>query len=181
MTLEPRPRRNAFVAGTGNLDAAVTYEPYLSLVRDKPESGKLIANSLQYPMVFDTFGCTPKFIKENPKAVKALVESYFQALDMIAKDKTKAFTIMGADVKQTAEQFEKSQSKTQVGRPRSQQEVLQRRDPGLQQGGGRPAAGDRRDQDAAGQHGYAVRHQLPQLNDVLQGAAIRSLSVARAP
>jgi NitT/TauT family transport system substrate-binding protein len=111
VTLEPAAAANAFVAGTGNLDAAVTYEPYLSLVRDKPESGKLIADSLQYPMVFDTFGCTPKFIKENPKAVKALVESYFQALDMIAKDKTKAFTIMGADVKQTAEQFEQSQSK----------------------------------------------------------------------
>ena len=43
--------------------------------------------------------------------MKALVDSYFQALDMIAKDKTKAFTIMGADVKQTAEQFEKSQEK----------------------------------------------------------------------
>jgi NitT/TauT family transport system substrate-binding protein len=43
--------------------------------------------------------------------VKALVDSYFQALDMIGKDKQKAFTIMGADVKQTAEQFEKSQAK----------------------------------------------------------------------
>ena len=62
-------------------------------------------------MVFDSFGCTPKFIKENPKAVKALVDSYFQALEMIEKDKVKAFTIMGADVKQTAEQFEKSQAK----------------------------------------------------------------------
>ncbi len=111
VTLEPAPAANAFVAGTGNLDAAVTYEPYLSLVRDKPDSGRLIADSLQYPMVFDTFGCTPKFIKDNPKAAKALTESYFQALDMIAKDKQKAFTIMGADVKQTAEQFEKSQSK----------------------------------------------------------------------
>ena len=111
VTLEPAAAANAFVAGTGDLDAAVTYEPYLSLVRNKPESGKLLADSLQYPMVFDSFGCTPKFIKENPKAVKALVDSYFQALDMIAKDKTKAFTIMGADVKQTAEQFEKSQEK----------------------------------------------------------------------
>ena len=103
-----------YMYGSGvakDLDAAVTYEPYLSLVRDKPETGKLIADSLQYPMVFDSFGCTPKFIKENPKAVKALVESYFQALDMIQKDKQKAFTIMGADVKQTAEQFEKSQAK----------------------------------------------------------------------
>ena len=111
VTLEPAPAANAFVAGTGSLDAAVTYEPYLSLVRDKPESGKLIADSLQYPMVFDTFGCTPKFIKENPKAAKALTESYFQALEMINKEPKKAFTIMGADVKQTPEQFEKSQSK----------------------------------------------------------------------
>ena len=111
VTLEPAPAANAFVAGTSNLDAAVTYEPYLSLVRDKPESGKLIADSLRYPMVFDTFGCTPKFMKENPKAAKALTESYFEALDMIANDRQKAFTIMGADVKQTAEQFERSQSK----------------------------------------------------------------------
>ena len=111
VTLEPAPAANAFVAGTSNLDAAVTYEPYLSLVHDKPETGKLIADSLQYPMVFDTFGCTPKFMKENPKAAKALTESYFEALDMIANDRQKAFTIMGADVKQTAEQFERSQSK----------------------------------------------------------------------
>lgn len=111
VTLEPGPAANAFVAGTSGLDAAVTYEPYLSLVRDKPETGKLIADSLQYPMVFDTFGCTPKFLKENPKAAKALADGYFEALEMIKADKTKAFTIMGADVKQTAEQFEKSQSK----------------------------------------------------------------------
>ena len=55
VTLEPAPAANAFVAGTGDLDAAVTYEPYLSLVRNKPESGKLLADSLQYPMVFDSF------------------------------------------------------------------------------------------------------------------------------
>ena len=111
VTLEPSPAATAFVAGTSDLDAAVTYEPYLSLVRDKPEAGRLIADSLQYPVVFDSFGCTPDFIKANPKATKALVESYFQALEMIQKDRQKAFTIMGADVKQTAEQFEKSQSK----------------------------------------------------------------------
>lgn len=111
VTLEPAQAANAFIAGNSGLDAAVTYEPYLSQVRLKPDAGKLIADSLQYPMVFDTFGCTPKFIKENPAAAKALTESYFDALDMIEKDKAKAFSIMGADVKQTAEQFEKSQSK----------------------------------------------------------------------
>ena len=109
-TLEPAPAANAFVAGNAGLDAAVTYEPYLSQVRKNPNVGKIIVDSLSQPIVFDSFGCTPKFIKENPKAVKALVDSYFQALDMIAADKTKAFTIMGADVKQTAQQFEESQS-----------------------------------------------------------------------
>ncbi len=79
-------------------------------MRDKPESGKLIASSLDYPVVFDSFGCTPKFLKDNPKAAKALTESYFEALDMIAREPAKSFEIMGADVKQTGEQFKKSQS-----------------------------------------------------------------------
>ena len=111
VTLEPAPAANAFVAGNSGLDGAVTYEPYLSLVRNKPESGKLIMDSLMLPVVLDSFGCTPKFIKDNPKATQALVDSYFQALDMIKADKAKAFAIMGADVKQTAEQFEASQAK----------------------------------------------------------------------
>lgn len=109
-TLEPGPAANAFVTGQNGLDAAVTYEPYIGLVRDKPESGKLIASSLDYPVVFDSFGCTPKFLKGNPKAAKALTESYFDALDMIAKEPAKSFEIMGADVKQSGEQFKKSQS-----------------------------------------------------------------------
>jgi NitT/TauT family transport system substrate-binding protein len=110
VNLEPSPAATAFVAGNSGLDAAVTYEPYLSMVRGKPDAGKVLADSLQYPAVFDTFGCTPKFIKENPKAVKALADSYFDALDMIAADRMKAFTIMGADTKQTAMEFEASQS-----------------------------------------------------------------------
>src|SRR5215470_4924889 len=56
-------------------------------------------------MVMDTFGCTPEFLSGNPKAAQALADSYFQALEMIAKDRAKAYEIMGADVKQSAEQF----------------------------------------------------------------------------
>jgi NitT/TauT family transport system substrate-binding protein len=57
----------------------------------------------------DTFGCTPKFLAENPKAAKALADAYFEALDMIKADPKKSFEIMGADVKQSAEAFEASQ------------------------------------------------------------------------
>ena len=108
VNLEPAVAAQAFIAGQN--DAAMTYEPYLSAVRDKPEAGKIIATTLDYPMVMDTFGCTPKFIQENPKAVEAIVRSYFEALEMIKSDPKKSFEIMGADVKQTGEAFEKSQA-----------------------------------------------------------------------
>ena len=108
VTLEPGPAAQAFIAGQS--DAAMTYEPYLSSVREKPDAGKIIATTLDYPMVMDTFGCTPKFIQEHPKLVQAMVDSYFEAVQMIKQDPKKSFEIMGAVVKQTGEQFEKSQS-----------------------------------------------------------------------
>jgi len=78
-------------------------------VRSNPSAGKIIATTLDYPMIMDTFGCTPKFLADNPKAAKALADSYFEAIDLIAKEPKKSFEIMGADVKQSAEQFEASQ------------------------------------------------------------------------
>jgi len=110
VNLEPQAAANAMIAGTAGIDAAMTYEPYLGAVRAKPEAGKIIATTLDYPMVMDTFGCTPKFLADNPKAAKALADGYFDALAMIKADPRKSFEIMGADVKQTGEQFEKSQA-----------------------------------------------------------------------
>jgi NitT/TauT family transport system substrate-binding protein len=110
VNLEPQAAANAMIAGTDGVDAAMTYEPYLGAVRAKPEAGKIIATTLDYPMVMDTFGCTPKFLAENPKAAKALADSYFAAVDMIKTDPKKSFEIMGADVKQSGEAFEKSQA-----------------------------------------------------------------------
>ena len=103
VNLEPGPAAQAFLAGQN--DAAVTYEPYLSAVRDKPDQGHILATTLDYPMVLDTLGCTPKFLDGNPAAAKALVDGYFDALDAIKADPKKADEIMGADVKQTGEEF----------------------------------------------------------------------------
>ena len=110
VNLEPQEAANAMIAGTEGVDAAMTYEPYLGAVRAKPEAGKIIATTLDYPMIMDTVGCTPKFLAENPKAAKALADAYFDAVAMIKADPAKSFEIMGADVKQSAEQFEKSQA-----------------------------------------------------------------------
>jgi NitT/TauT family transport system substrate-binding protein len=110
VNMGPQPAANAMIAGTDGIDAAMTYEPYLSAVRAKPEAGKIIATTLDYPMVMDTFGCTPKFLAENPKAAKGLADAYFDAVAMIKADPKKSFEIMGADVKQSGEAFEKSQA-----------------------------------------------------------------------
>ena len=106
VNLEPAAAAQSFVAGQN--DAAMTYEPYLSTVRDNPDAGKIIATTLDYPVVMDSVGCTPEFIAANPDAVKALAKSYYDALEMIKTVQAKAYEIMGADVKQTGEQFGKS-------------------------------------------------------------------------
>ena len=109
VNLEPQAAANAMIAGTAGVDAAMTYEPFLGAVRAKPEAGRILATTLDYPMIMDTFGCTPKFLTENPKAAKALADAYFDALVMIRTEPKKSFEIMGADVKQSGEQFEASQ------------------------------------------------------------------------
>jgi NitT/TauT family transport system substrate-binding protein len=108
VNMEPGPAAQAFIAGQN--DAAMTYEPFLSSVRAAPQAGKILATTLDYPMVMDTFGCTPTFLDGNTKASKALADSYFEALEMITKDPAKSNEIMGADVKQTGEAFAKSSS-----------------------------------------------------------------------
>nr|WP_246333302.1 ABC transporter substrate-binding protein [Aureimonas mangrovi] len=108
VNMEPGPAAQAFVAGQN--DAAMTYEPYLSTVRDAPDSGKILATTLDYPAVMDTVGCTPAFLEENPDTARALATSYFEALEMIEAEPERSYEIMGADVNQTGEQFAASAS-----------------------------------------------------------------------
>jgi NitT/TauT family transport system substrate-binding protein len=106
VTLSPQAAAQAFVAGQN--DAAMTYEPYLSTVRANPAAGKIMATTLDYPMVMDTVGCAPDWLKGNPKAAQALTNAYFDALEMIKAEPAKANEIMGAAVKQSGEAFAKS-------------------------------------------------------------------------
>lgn len=107
-TLSPQAAAQSFVAGQN--DAVFTYEPYLSTVRENPAAGRILATTLEYPMVLDTVGCDPGWIQANPQAAQALVNSFFAALDAIAADPQRAHAIMGAAVKQSGAQFAKSAS-----------------------------------------------------------------------
>ena len=106
VTLGAQPAAQAFVSGSG--DAALTYEPYLSTIRAKPEAGKILVTSKEYPVVVDVLVFTRAFIEKNPKAVKATVDSFFEALDMIKKEPARAYELMGSTVKQSGDAFSKS-------------------------------------------------------------------------
>jgi NitT/TauT family transport system substrate-binding protein len=106
VTLGAQPAAQAFVAGQG--DAAITYEPYLSTVRAKPDAGKILVTSKEYPVVVDVLVFKKDFIEKNPKIVKATVDSFFEALDMIKREPDKAYELMGSVVKQPGEAFAKS-------------------------------------------------------------------------
>jgi NitT/TauT family transport system substrate-binding protein len=108
VTMPAQPAAQAFV--TGQNDAAVTYEPYLSTVRAKPDAGKIIVTSKDYPVVIDTLVFRTDFIEKHPQAVKRVVDSFFEALDMIKRDPAKSYELMGSTVKQSGEAFATSAS-----------------------------------------------------------------------
>lgn len=107
-TMGAQPAAQSFVAGEN--DAAVTYEPYLSTVRNNAAAGKILVTTKDYPVVIDTLTFSKDFIAKHPKVVKAVVDSYYEALDMIKREPQKAYEIMGGVVKQTGEQFGRSAS-----------------------------------------------------------------------
>jgi len=105
-TMGAQPAAQAFVAGQG--DAALTYEPYLSTVREKPDAGKILVTSIEYPVVVDVLVFRKDFIEKHPKLVKATVDSFFEALDMIKKEPAKSYEMMGSTVKQAGDAFGRS-------------------------------------------------------------------------
>src|SRR5213075_53597 len=106
VTLGAQPAAQAFVAGQG--DAAITYEPYLSTVRAKPDAGKILVTSKEYPVVVDVLVFKKDFIEKHPKIVKATVDSFFEPLDMIKREPSKSYELMGSTVKQPGDAFAKS-------------------------------------------------------------------------
>lgn len=103
LDLEAGPAANALVAGKA--DAAVTYEPYLAALREKPDVGTVLTTTLDEPVISDTFGCRSAFLASQPQAAKALADSFFEVLELIAADPVTSYARMGAPAKQTGTQF----------------------------------------------------------------------------
>ena len=86
----------AFIAG--QIPAAVTWEPHLSLVREKKQ-GKVLIDSSQTPgLIVDVVDLTCDYIKKNPKDVEAFTKGLFKAVDFIKTNPDEAYAIMAKGV-----------------------------------------------------------------------------------
>ena len=145
VNLEPGPAAQAFIAGQN--DAAMTYEPYLS-------SGARQARSRQdhrhHARLSDGDGHRSAARRSSSPTTrrprKALADSYFEALDMIAKRAGEGLRDHGRRREADRRAVRQVGQVPALAGPGGQQEVLRRRVQGLLEGSGRPAAGDRHHQ-----------------------------------
>ena len=161
-TLSPQAAAQAFVAGQN--DAAMTYEPYLSSVRDNPQAGKILATTLDYPMVMDTLGCAPDWLKANPKAAQGLVNALLRCPGhdqgrpgQVQRDHGRRRQADRRGLRQVV------LLPALAGQGR-QPEVLCRRTAVLHEGRVEDPAGSRRDPQGAGRLRRDVRRQLHQVS-----------------
>ena len=96
----------AFVAN--KVDAAVTWEPWLSKAKQTDFGRVLIKSDATPGVITDTLGMRKDFVEQHPEAVKALVKSWFDAVDYLKTNREDAISIMAKAMGQTNEEFEAS-------------------------------------------------------------------------
>jgi NitT/TauT family transport system substrate-binding protein len=93
---------STFVAG--RVDAAVTWEPWLTRAA-ATSFGHILVSSASYPtIIVDALGFRSDFIKAHPAAVKSFVKAYYQAVNFTKSSPAAANKIIGGYVKETPTQ-----------------------------------------------------------------------------
>jgi NitT/TauT family transport system substrate-binding protein len=86
----------AFIAG--QIPAAVTWEPHLTLVRTKNQ-GKVLIDSAATPgLIVDVVALTCDYIDKNPKDVEAFVKGLYKAVEFIKTNPEEAYAVMAKGV-----------------------------------------------------------------------------------
>lgn len=95
---------STFVAG--KVDAAVTWEPWLSKAI-KENKGNLLATSKETPgLIMDTVALRSDWAEQHPKALQAMVDALAEAMQYWENNKTEANAIMAKGLGIKQEEFE---------------------------------------------------------------------------
>lgn len=104
VNLSPADAGAAFVGG--KVDAAVTYEPWLTSAM---ETGKMLVSSEETPgLINDVLCMKDDFIEEYPQTVQAIVDSWFEALEYVDANPDESNQIMAESQSMMLEDFEAS-------------------------------------------------------------------------
>lgn len=105
ITPVPMPASEAGVALIGgSVDAAVTYEPYITTAMGEDPGLTTIYDGSDAPgLISDVLGVSTEFIENHPEAVQALVDAWGRAIDFYSSDPAAGQAIIAAAIGQDAE------------------------------------------------------------------------------
>ncbi|HWW63003.1 MAG TPA: ABC transporter substrate-binding protein, partial [Thermoanaerobaculia bacterium] len=101
--IKASPMESADQAGaafvSGSVDAAVTWEPFLSQAAALP-NGKILTTSREEPgLIVDIFIVRNDYLQKNPDVVKAFIQGWFKAIDYWKTNPQDANRIMAGAMK----------------------------------------------------------------------------------
>ena len=99
---------SAFVAG--KIDAAVTWEPWLSKARETPFGNVLLASDKTPGIIVDSLAFKPDFLKKRGEDVKKIVAAWNEAVKFAADNPQEADAIMAKFTGQKPEEFTKEKT-----------------------------------------------------------------------
>lgn len=101
--MEPDKAGIAFI--NGEVDAAVTWEPYLTKARERQNAHVLVDTNSEKHIIVDIFAVSEKALNERQDDVKKFIAAYFKALDFYLKHPDEGTVIisqkMGLNISET--------------------------------------------------------------------------------
>ena len=82
---------------SGQVDAAIMWEPELSEALDSVEGAHALVTSADYPeTILDSLVVTDSYAKEHPEVVEAVSEAWYKAVDYLNENPEEAYELMAS-------------------------------------------------------------------------------------
>jgi NitT/TauT family transport system substrate-binding protein len=102
-----RPQEVAQAFLIGEVDAVVTWEPWLSQALERSASHILVSSKEESGVIIDTLNIREDIIKNNPALVKGLMRGWFKAVEYCQEHPQEASEIIAGHYNLTAEEYRK--------------------------------------------------------------------------
>ncbi|PWB39137.1 MAG: hypothetical protein C3F02_00770 [Parcubacteria group bacterium] len=105
--VEANPDEAAQMLKRGEVDVAVSHEPFLSELASDPDLHILTSSKDAPGLITDILTFRQDFVENNPQTVQAIVTAYFQALNFVKNNPDQAAVILAKEFKISASDIER--------------------------------------------------------------------------